>query len=143
MAIIHYAVCGINAWKLGSTLNYFNIMQPVYFSVFLHDNFFLCGNYKQIIIIFLLIEFFKAMINCVYHHFICIQGNADQYCLMFFAFWYKSNFKILYYYKLTQSPNGEPIRSKTHWVINCGKRNQRLKNKRIINPEQENYLFFI
>ena len=34
MAIIHYAVCGINVWELGSTLNYINILKPVYFNVF-------------------------------------------------------------------------------------------------------------
>ena len=45
MAISHEAICGRNIWKLGSTLNYINIMQPVFFNVFLHtyiqDNFFL------------------------------------------------------------------------------------------------------
>ena len=33
MAITHYVVCGRNVWKLGSTFNYINILQPVYFNV--------------------------------------------------------------------------------------------------------------
>ena len=39
MAIINYAVCGRNAWKLGSTLNYINILRQVCLNVFLHGNF--------------------------------------------------------------------------------------------------------
>ena len=43
MAIIHYAVCGRNLWKLGITLNYIDILQPAYFNVHLHGNIFHCG----------------------------------------------------------------------------------------------------
>ena len=39
MAIIYYAVCGRNIWRIGSTLNYINILQSLYFNVILHDNF--------------------------------------------------------------------------------------------------------
>ena len=42
MAIIHYAICGRNVWKLGSTLNCIDILQPVYFNLLLHDNFLQC-----------------------------------------------------------------------------------------------------
>ena len=42
MAIVHYAVCTKNLWKLGSTLDYINIMQPVDFNVFLHANILQC-----------------------------------------------------------------------------------------------------
>ena len=38
MAVIHTAVCGRNIWKLGSTLNYINILQPVSYNVILHGN---------------------------------------------------------------------------------------------------------
>ena len=43
MAVIHYAVCGRNVWKLGSTLNYNQyIASAVYFNVFLHGNVLQC-----------------------------------------------------------------------------------------------------
>ena len=42
MTIIHYAVCGKNVWKLGSTLNRINILQSVYLNVFLHINYLQC-----------------------------------------------------------------------------------------------------
>ena len=42
MAIIHYAYCGKNAWKLDITLNYINILLPVYLNVFLHSNLLQC-----------------------------------------------------------------------------------------------------
>ena len=35
MAIIHYAIYTRNVWRLGRTLNYINILQPIYFNVFL------------------------------------------------------------------------------------------------------------
>ena len=38
MAIIHYAVCARNVWKLGSTLNHIYILLPIYFNVILHGN---------------------------------------------------------------------------------------------------------
>ena len=37
MAIIRRVVCVRNIWRLASALNYINILQPVYFNVFLHD----------------------------------------------------------------------------------------------------------
>ena len=43
MTIIHYAVYTRDVWKLGSTLNYINILQRVYFNVFLHGNFIHCN----------------------------------------------------------------------------------------------------
>ena len=47
MAIINYAIfCTRKVWKLGSTLNYVNILQLVYFNVFLHGNFLHCGYGK-------------------------------------------------------------------------------------------------
>ena len=45
MAIIHYVVCIRNVWKIGSTLNYVNILQPV----FLHGNFLQCCYYNNYI----------------------------------------------------------------------------------------------
>ena len=42
MVIIHYAVRDRNIWKLGTTLNYISILQPVYFNVFLHGKFLQC-----------------------------------------------------------------------------------------------------
>ena len=33
MAIIHYVFCSRNTWKLGSTLNHIDIVQPIYFNV--------------------------------------------------------------------------------------------------------------
>ena len=42
MAIIRRVVCIRNVWKLASTLNYINILQPVYFNVFLHANILQC-----------------------------------------------------------------------------------------------------
>ena len=45
MAIIHFAICTRNVWKLNSTLAYINILQPVYFNVFLHSNFLQCCSY--------------------------------------------------------------------------------------------------
>ena len=48
MEIIHYAVCGRNVRRLGNTLIYVNILQPVYFSVFLHGNF-----YSEVILVIL------------------------------------------------------------------------------------------
>ena len=43
MAIIYYVVCIRKVYKLGSTLNFINILQPVYFfNVFLHGNFLQC-----------------------------------------------------------------------------------------------------
>ena len=52
MVIIHYAVSTRNVWKLGSTLNYINILQPVYFNVFLHGNFLKCKYFKILTNIF-------------------------------------------------------------------------------------------
>ena len=40
MATIDYAVYTRKVFKLGSTLNYINILQLVYFNVFLHGKFF-------------------------------------------------------------------------------------------------------
>ena len=39
MAIIRLTVCIRNVWRLSRTLNYINILQPVYLNVFLHGNF--------------------------------------------------------------------------------------------------------
>ena len=38
MAIIRLVVCIRNLWRLDSTLNCINILQPFYFNVFLHGN---------------------------------------------------------------------------------------------------------
>ena len=45
MASIHKAICGRNVCKYGSTFNYINILEPVYFNVFLHSNFLQCCSY--------------------------------------------------------------------------------------------------
>ena len=42
MAIIRQFVCIRNVWRLASTLNYINILQPVYFNVFFHGNLISC-----------------------------------------------------------------------------------------------------
>ena len=42
MVIIHSVVCDRNVWKLGSTLNYINILQQIYLYVYLHGNFLQC-----------------------------------------------------------------------------------------------------
>ena len=42
MAIIYEVICVRNVWRLVSTVNYINIMQSVYFNVFLHGNFLQC-----------------------------------------------------------------------------------------------------
>ena len=44
MSIIHYTVCIRNVWELGSTLNYTNILQPVYFNVLLYGNYLQCSD---------------------------------------------------------------------------------------------------
>ena len=44
MTIIRYVISIRNIWKKDITLNYINILQPVYFIVFLHGNLLQCGN---------------------------------------------------------------------------------------------------
>ena len=43
MAIIRYYFCIRNIWGLANTLNYINILQPVYLNVFLHGNLLQCS----------------------------------------------------------------------------------------------------
>ena len=45
MASIHLAVCGRSVWMLNSIFNYINILQPLYFNVFMHGNFLQCTLY--------------------------------------------------------------------------------------------------
>ena len=42
MAIIRRVVYIKDKWKLANTLSYINILQPIYFNVFLHGNFLQC-----------------------------------------------------------------------------------------------------
>ena len=56
MAIIRLDFCIRNVWGLASTLNYINILQPVYFNVFLHGNFLQCSNEDFFTILLMVIK---------------------------------------------------------------------------------------
>ena len=47
MTIIRYVISITNIWRKGFTLNYINILQPVYFNVFLHGHLLQCKNDKK------------------------------------------------------------------------------------------------
>ena len=62
MTITSYVICIRNIWRYGITLNYINILQPVYFNVFLHGNLLRC-TYTTLEIIFLSALYGLMIIN--------------------------------------------------------------------------------
>ena len=58
MALIRQYFCIRNVWGLAITLNYINILHPVYFNVFLHGNFLQCTYY-----IFVLKIYFRFIMS--------------------------------------------------------------------------------
>ena len=74
MAIIQYAICIRNVWKLGRTLNYINILQPIYFNVFLHGKFLQCTVDWILKLFSYLIQ--RILSNGVLN--ICVQTNYHK-----------------------------------------------------------------